>query len=96
MEKNLAPLTQFLKKNNKKITLVLLSLTLFMLFPLTHFVNTNIKQKVEKELRGLLNNPWIKIFVTFVVLSVYYTGDLNMLVLTLYLLHHILMHANWQ
>jgi len=92
MEKNLAPLTQFLKKNNKKITLVLLSLTLFMLFPLTHFVNTNIKQKVEKELRGLLNNPWIKILVTFVVLSVYYTGDLNMLVLTLYLLHHILMH----
>jgi hypothetical protein len=92
MEKNLAPLTQFLKKNNKRITFVLLSLILFMLFPLTHFVNTNIKQKVEKELRGLLNNPWIKILVTFVVLSVYYTGDLHMLVLTLYLLHHILMH----
>ncbi|MBD23899.1 MAG: hypothetical protein CMG46_02685 [Candidatus Marinimicrobia bacterium] len=92
MEKALAPLTQVLKKNNKNISLVLLVLVLMFLFPLDHFLPYDIKNKVETELKVFMDNPWVKVFVSAVVMSVYFTRDLNMLVLTLYVIHHISLH----
>ena len=92
MEKALAPLTQVLKKNNKNISLVLLVLVLMFLFPLDHFLPYDVKNRVETELKIFIDNPWVKVLVSALVMSVYFTGDLNMLVLTLYVIHHISLH----
>tara|TARA_B100000073_G_C23432658_1_gene451921 strand:- start:18 stop:299 length:282 start_codon:yes stop_codon:yes gene_type:complete len=92
MEKALTPLTQVLRRNNKNITLVLLVLVLMFLFPVDHFLPMNVKERVESELKIFMDNPWVKVLVSAVVMSVYYTGDLNMLVLLLYVIHHISLH----
>ena len=92
MEKTLAPLTQLLKKNSKMVTLVLLVLVVALLFPLRHFTSYDVKNRVESELRRAVGTPWAMVLVSVLILSIHYSGDLNMLVLFLYLLHHILMH----
>tara|TARA_B100000575_G_scaffold273836_1_gene257103 strand:- start:42 stop:323 length:282 start_codon:yes stop_codon:yes gene_type:complete len=92
MEKAFTPLTQVLRRNNKNITLVLLALVLMFLFPVDHFLPMDIKNKVETELKVFMDNPWVKVLVSAVVMSVYFTGDLNMLVLSLYVIHHISLH----
>ena len=92
MEKALTPLTQVLRRNNKNISLVLLVLVLLFLFPVDHFLPYDVKNRVETELKIFIDNPWVKVLVSALVMSVYFTGDLNMLVLTLYVIHHISLH----
>ena len=92
MEKALTPLTQVLRRNNKNISLVLLVLVLLFLFPVAHFLPYDVKNRVETELKIFIDNPWVKVLVSALVMSVYFTGDLNMLVLTLYVIHHISLH----
>ena len=92
MNQVVSPITQALKKNASNINLVLLSLVLLFLFPLNHFLPNDIKEKVETELKTLMENVWIKVFVSVLVFAVFQSGNINMLVLLLYLLHHIAIH----
>ena len=92
MNQVVSPITQALKKNASNINLVLLSLVLLFLFPLNHFLPYDIKEKVETELKTLMENVWIKVFVSVLVFAVFQSGNINMLVLLHYLLHHIANH----
>ena len=92
MNQVVSPITQALKKNASNINLVLLSLVLLFLFPLNHFLPYDIKEIVETELKTLMENVWIKVFVSVLVFAVFQSGNINMLVLLLYLLHHIAIH----
>ncbi len=92
MNQVISPITQALKKNATNINLVLLTLVLLLLFPLNHFLPYDIKEKVETELKTLMENVWIKVFVSVLVFAVFQSGNINMLVLLLYLIHHIAIH----
>ena len=92
MNQVVSPITQALKKNASNINLVLLTLVLLFLFHLNHFLPYDIKEKVETELKTLMDNVWIKVFVSVLVFSVFQSGNINMLVLLLYLIHHIAIH----
>ena len=92
MNQVVSPITQALKKNATNINLVLLTLVLLLLFPLNHFLPYDIKEKVETELKTLMENVWIKVFVSVLVFAVFQSGNINMLVLLLYLIHHIAIH----
>ena len=92
MNQVISPITQALKKNASNINLVLLTLVLLFLFPLNHFIPYDIKEKVETELKTLMENVWIKVFVSVLVFAVFQSGNINMLVLLLYLIHHIAIH----
>lgn len=92
MNQVVSPITQALKKNASNINLVLLTLVILFLFPLNHFLPYDIKEKVETELKTLMENVWIKVFVSVLVFSVFQSGNINMLVLLLYLIHHIAIH----
>ena len=89
MEKLLSPATQMLRKNAAPINLVLLVLVVMFLFPVKHFLPYDIKEKVEGELKTLTSNPWVMVLISILVLSVFYSGNMNMLVLLLFLIHHI-------
>ena len=92
MDTVISPLTQVLKQNSRTINLVLLGLTILFLFPLNHFLPYDIKEKVETELRTLMDNPWIMILISVLVFAVFQTGNMNMLVLLLFLIHYLTSH----
>ena len=92
MNQVISPFTQVLKKNASTINLVLLTTVLLFLFPLNHFLPYDIKERVETELKTLMENVWIRVFVSVLVFAVFQTGNINMLVLLLYLIHHIALH----
>ena len=92
MDKVLSPVTQNLKQNSSMINLALLSLLLFFLFPIKHFLSLDVQDKVKAELKNLTNNPYVMAVLSVLLFAIFQTGNLNMLVLTLYLVHHILMH----
>ena len=92
MNQVISPFTQVLKKNASTINLVLLTTVLLFLFPLNHFLPYDIKEKVETELKTLMENVWIRVLVSVLVFAVFQTGNINMLVLFLYLIHHIAIH----
>tara|TARA_B100000902_G_C26845254_1_gene685410 strand:+ start:305 stop:583 length:279 start_codon:yes stop_codon:yes gene_type:complete len=92
MDKVLSPVTQTLKQNASMINLVLLSLILMLLFPIKHFLSLDIQDRVNQELKTLTNNPWVMTIISFLVFAIFQSGNLNMLVLTLYLIHHTLLH----
>ena len=92
MDTLLSPLTQVLKQNSRTVNLVLLGLTILFLFPLNHFLPYDIKGKVETELRTLMDNPWIMTMVSVLIFAVFQTGNMNMLVLLLFLVHYLSSH----
>ena len=92
MNQVISPFTQILKKNASTINLVLLTTVLLFLFPLNHFLPYDIKERVETELKTLMENVWIRVFASVLVFAVFQTGNINMLVLLLYLIHHIALH----
>jgi len=92
MDKVISPLTQGLKRNSDTINMVLLGLIVLMLFPLEHFVDYNIKENVKTELKTLMENVWIQVLLSVVVFAVFQAGNLKMLVLLLYFIHHIMSH----
>ena len=51
-----------------------------------------IKEKVESELKKIMQVPWIMALVSVLVLCVFYTGDVKMLVLSLYIVHYLAIH----
>ena len=52
----------------------------------------DIKEKVESELKKIMQVPWIMALVSVLVLCVFYTGDVKMLVLSLYIVHYLAIH----
>ncbi len=92
MNQVITPITQVLKKNASTINLVLLTLVILFIFPLNHFLPYDIKDRVETELKTLMENVWIRVFVSVITFAVFQTGNINMLVLLLYLIHHIALH----
>jgi len=92
MNQVLAPVTQMLRKNSNNINVVLLALVILFLFPLKQFVPYDIKEKVESELKKIMQVPWIMALVSVLVLCVFYTGDVKMLVLSLYIVHYLAIH----
>ena len=92
MDKVISPLTQGLKRNSDTINMVLLGLIILMLFPLEHFMDYNIKENVKTELKTLMENVWIQVLLSVLVFAVFQSGNLKMLVLLLYFIHHIMSH----
>ena len=92
MNQVLSPVTQMLRKNSSMLNLVMLSLVILFLFPVKHFLPYDIKEKVETELKTIMQVPWIMALVSILVLSVYYTGDVKMLTLSLYIVHYLAIH----
>ena len=92
MNQVITPITQVLKKNAATINLVLLTLVILFIFPLNHFLPYDIKDRVETELKTLMENVWIRVFVSVITFAVFQTGNINMLILLLYLIHHIALH----
>ena len=92
MNQVLMPVTQMLRKNSNNINVVLLALVILFLFPLKQFVPYDIKEKVESELKKIMQVPWIMALVSVLVLCVFYTGDVKMLVLSLYIVHYLAIH----
>jgi len=92
MDQVLAPATQLLKKNSSNVNLVMLFLVILFLFPVKHFVPYDIKENVEGELKKIMQVPWIMAVVSVLILAVYYTGDVRMLALSLYIVHYLAIH----
>jgi hypothetical protein len=92
MNQVLAPVTQILKRNSNEINTMMLGLVILFLFPVKHFVPYDIKENVESELKKIMQVPWIMALVSVLVLCVFYSGDVKMLALSLYIVHYLAIH----
>jgi len=92
MNQVLSPITQILKKNSSNVNLLMLALVILFLFPVKHFLPYDVKEKVEGELRKIMQVPWIMAFIAVSILAVYYTNDIRMLALSLYVVHYLTVH----
>ena len=92
MNQVLSPITQILKKNSANVNLFMLGLVILFLFPIKHFLPYDIKEKVEGELKKIMQVPWIMGFIAVSILAVYYTNDIRMLALSLYVVHYLTIH----
>jgi hypothetical protein len=92
MNQLLAPATQMLKKNSSNLNLMMLFLIILFLFPVKHFVPYDIKETVEGELKKMMLVPWILAVVSILILAIYYTNDIKMLALSLYIVHRLTLH----
>ena len=92
MNQVLSPITQVLKKNSSNVNLIMLALVILFLFPVKHFLPYDVKEKVEGELRKIMQVPWIMAFIAVSILAVYYTNDIRMLALSLYVVHYLTVH----
>lgn len=92
MNQVLTPVTQLLKKNSSNINILMLGLVILFLFPLKHFLPYDVKEKVEGELKKVMQVPWIMAAVALSILAIYYTNDVRMLALSLYIVHYLAVH----
>ena len=92
MNQVLSPITQVLKKNSSNVNLIMLALVILFLFPVKHFLPYDVKEKVEGELRKIMQVPWIMAFIAVSILAIYYTNDIRMLALSLYVVHYLTVH----
>ena len=92
MNQVLTPATQILKKHSSNINIAMLGLVILLLFPLKHFLPYDVKEKVEGELKKMMQVPWIMAVVAVLILAVYYTNDVRMLALSLYVVHYLSVH----
>ena len=87
------PVTKSLKSNAFEINMVMLVLILFFLFPVKHFFATDAKDNLKRELSRVFRNPVMRIVSSVLLVSIYYSGNVQMMILFLYLLHHLLSHT---
>jgi len=92
MNQVLAPVTQMLKRNSTNLNTAMLALVILFLFPVKHFVPYDIKENVESELKKIMQVPWIMAIVSLLILCVFYSGDVKMLALSLYIVHYLAIH----
>jgi hypothetical protein len=70
----------------------MLALVILFLFPVKHFVPYDIKENVESELKKIMQVPWIMALVSISILCIFYSGDVKMLALSLYIVHYLAIH----
>jgi formate hydrogenlyase subunit 4 len=92
MNQVLAPVTQMLKRNSTNLNTAMLALVILFLFPVKHFVPYDIKENVESELKKIMQVPWIMALVSIFILCIFYSGDVKMLALSLYIVHYLAIH----
>ena len=92
ISKTLSPITKSLKDQKNAINFVLIYIVLLMLFPYSHFLPFDIKNKVESQFKRLTSSPWIMALMTVLVYAIYITGDVYMFVLSLFILHRLTKH----
>jgi hypothetical protein len=92
MNQVLAPVTQMLKRNSTNLNTAMLALVILFLFPVKHFVPYDIKENVESELKKIMQVPWIMALVSISILCIFYSGDVKMLALSLYIVHYLAIH----
>ena len=90
--KTLSPITKTLKEQKTSINFVLIFVVLLMLFPYTHFLPFDIKNKIETQFKKLTSSPWIMALITVLIYSIYITGDIYMFTLTLFIVHRLTLH----
>ena len=94
MNNVLAPVTKSLKANTFEINMVMLIVVLFFLFPVKQLFSSNAKDDLKRELSNIVNNPVVRIVLCLFLVSIYSSGNLQMMVLFLFLIHHLLSHNN--
>ena len=93
VDKTLSPFSNFLKKNNKVINLLLIILLVLMLFPIDHFFNSNPVKEFETTVGTLISNPMTMAVLTLLTYVVYISNDTMMFTLYMFVLHRLTMHA---
>ena len=85
VDKTLSPFSNFLKKNNKVVNLLLIILIALMLFPIDHFFNSNPIKEFETTVGTLISNPMTMAFLTLLTYVVYISNDPTMFTLFMFL-----------
>ena len=80
------------KSNSFEINMGLLVFVLLFLFPLKHFLSADIKRDIDNQLADIFRNPYIRVCLCALVVSAFYSGNIHMLSLMLYVIHHVLFH----
>ncbi len=75
-----------------EINTMMLGMGILFLFPVKHFVPYDIKENVESELKKIMQVPWIMALVSIFILCIFYSGDVKMLALSLYIVHYLAIH----
>ena len=92
LAKPLSPITKTLKNQKTPINFVLIFVVLLMIFPYSHFLPFEIKNKLESQFKRFTASPWIMALMTVLVYAIYITGDVYMFILTLFILHRLTRH----
>ena len=93
LSKSLSPFSNFLKKNNKMVNLLLVTLLVLILFPIDHFFTSNPVKEVQSTLSTLLGNPMSMAFLTVLTYVVYASNDTTMFTLYMFLIHYLVLHS---
>ena len=93
LSKTLSPFSNFLKKNNKMINILLVTLLVLILFPVDHFFTSNPVKEVQSTLTTMLGNPMSMAFLTLLTYVVYTSNDTTMFTLYMFLIHHLVLHS---
>lgn len=85
MSKMLEPVTKVVKKNSSNINLFMVALIVLFLQPFDFSLKTQLKEKASE----LMENKYVMLAVTVLLVSVYFSGDIKMLALLLFVINHL-------
>ena len=86
MKDVLMPIIKFLKANSLEINMGLLVIILFSLFPIINLISNEVKLKLKNHYLQVFSNVYIKVSLCLLLISIYFSGNIHMLVLILYIL----------
>ena len=93
LSKTLSPFSNFLKKNNKMINILLVTLLVLILFPVDHFFTSNPVKEVQSTMATMIGNPMSMAFLTLLTYVVYASNDTTMFTLYMFLMHYLVLHS---
>ena len=93
LSKTLSPFSNFLKKNNKVVNMLLVTLLVLILFPVDHFFTSNPVKEVQNTITPMLGNPMSMAFLTLLTYVVYASNDTTMFTLYMFLMHYLVLHS---
>ena len=93
LSKTLSPFSNFLKKNNKIINILLVTLLILILFPVDHFFTSNPVKEVQDIMASMIGNPMSMAFLTLLTYVVYASNDTTMFTLYMFLMHYLVLHS---
>lgn len=89
----LLPITKVLSKNRVTINIVLLVIVFFIKSNTTNFfIKVETHQELKNKMDEVIKNPWFMALMTLFIYTVYLTGNIPMLTLTLYVTHLLSFH----